>query len=148
MASSWILWNEKEYPPSDSLVSITARDHCGISFRGCGPGEKDHRRAYHPDRQQFPPLRHCESVDYIRNRKGDILSLVEKSWGIKDPDVGEGIYQDLVGLYSRTGIASDETMKNVIRLVQEARKSGGSVALSDVADWSFAKKANEDLKKR
>lgn len=89
-----------------------------------------------------------KSTDYIRNRKSDILSFMEKSWGIKDAEVREGIYQDLAGLYSRTGIAPDETMKNVIRLVQQARKSGGSVAISDVADWSFARRANEDLKGR
>ncbi len=89
-----------------------------------------------------------KSIDYIQNRKTDILSLMEKSWGIKDSEVREGIYRDLVGLYSRTGIAPDETMKNVIRLVQESRKSGGNVAVSDVADWSFATKANEELKKR
>jgi ABC-type nitrate/sulfonate/bicarbonate transport system substrate-binding protein len=88
-----------------------------------------------------------KSVDYIRNRKSDILSLFEKSWGIKDTAVREGIYQDLIGLYSRTGLASEETMKNAIRLVQETRKSGGTFAVSDVADWSFAKKANEELKK-
>lgn len=88
-----------------------------------------------------------KSADYIQTRKGDILSLMEKSWGIKDPDVRQGIYQDLVGLYSRTGIASEETMRNVIRLVQESRKSGGNVVLSDVADWSFAKKANQELGK-
>jgi len=88
-----------------------------------------------------------KSVDYIRTRKSDILSLFEKSWGIKDAAVREGIYQDLVGLYSRNGVASEETMKNVIRLVQETRKSGGTVTVSDVADWGFAKKANEELKK-
>jgi NitT/TauT family transport system substrate-binding protein len=88
-----------------------------------------------------------KSIDYIQNRKADILSLIEKSWGIKDAEVREGIYRDLVGLYSHSGIASDEIMKNVIRLVQETRKSGGSVGVSDVADWSFAKKANEELKR-
>jgi len=88
-----------------------------------------------------------KSVDYIRARKADILALMEKSWGIKDPEVREGIYQDTAGIYTRTGIASDDTMKNVIRLVQEARKSKIEVALSSVADWSFAKKANEELKR-
>jgi NitT/TauT family transport system substrate-binding protein len=88
-----------------------------------------------------------KSIDYIQNRKADILSLIEKSWGIKDAEVREGIYRDLVGLYSHSGIASDEIMKNVIRLVQETRKSTASVAISDIADWSFAKKANEELKR-
>jgi ABC-type nitrate/sulfonate/bicarbonate transport system substrate-binding protein len=89
-----------------------------------------------------------KSTDYIRNRKSDVLSFMEKSWGIKDVEVREGIYQDLVGLYSRTGIAPDETMRNVIRLVQESRKSSGNVAITDVADWSFAKRAYEELKKK
>ncbi|TAJ78840.1 ABC transporter substrate-binding protein [bacterium] len=89
-----------------------------------------------------------KSIDYIQNRKTDILSLMEKSWGIKDSEVRERIYRDSVGLYSRTGIAPDDTMRNVIQLVQEGRKSKANVALSDVADWNFATKANEELKKR
>jgi ABC-type nitrate/sulfonate/bicarbonate transport system substrate-binding protein len=88
-----------------------------------------------------------KSVEYIRARKGEILSHFEKHWGIKEAPVREGIYQDLVGLYSRNGTADDETMKNVIRLVQETRKSAAPVAVSDVADWSFAKKAAGELKK-
>jgi len=89
-----------------------------------------------------------KSVDYIQNRKSDILSLMEKSWGVKDAEVREGIYQDLAGLYSRSGIAPDETMRNVIRLVQESRKSAGNISISDIADWSFAKRAGEELKRR
>ncbi len=89
-----------------------------------------------------------KSMDFIRNRKAEILSLMEKDWGIKDPEVREGIYQDIVVLYSRTGIASDEMMKNVIQMVQEARKTAANIPLSNIVDWSFAKKANEELKKR
>ncbi len=88
-----------------------------------------------------------KSVDYIRTRKADILTLMEKSWGIKDPEIREGIYQDTAGIYTRTGIAPDDTMKNVIQLVQKARKLKTAVAVSAVADWSFAKKANEELKR-
>ena len=88
-----------------------------------------------------------KSVDYIQNRKTDILSLMEKSWGVKDAEARQGMYQDLAGLYSRTGIAPDDTMRNVIQLVQEGRKSKANVAISDVADWSFAKRAAEELKR-
>jgi ABC-type nitrate/sulfonate/bicarbonate transport system substrate-binding protein len=88
-----------------------------------------------------------KSVEYIRARKPEILAHMEKSWGVKDPAVRDGMYQDMIALYSRTGIASDDIMKNAIRLVQETRKSTASVAVSDVADWSFAKKANEELKR-
>jgi NitT/TauT family transport system substrate-binding protein len=88
-----------------------------------------------------------KSVEYIQSRKADILSLMDKGWAVKDPQVRDGIYRDIAGIYSRTGIASDDIMRNVIQLVQEGRKSKANVAISDVADWSFAKKANEDLKR-
>ncbi len=88
-----------------------------------------------------------KSVDYIHNRKADILALMEKSWGVKDAEVREAMYRDLVGLYSRNGIALDDVMKNVIQLVQEGRKSKTAATISDVADWSLAKKASEELKR-
>ena len=88
-----------------------------------------------------------KSVDYINNRKADILALMEKSWGVKDAEVREAMYRDLVGLYSRNGIAPDDVMKNVIQLVQESRKGKTAATISDVADWSFAKKASEELRR-
>lgn len=88
-----------------------------------------------------------KSVDYIRTHKADVLRLMEKSWGIKDPEVREEIYQDTAGIYTRTGIAPDDTMKNVIQLVQKARKLKTPVAVPAVADWSFATRALEELKK-
>ncbi|MBI2210243.1 MAG: ABC transporter substrate-binding protein [Deltaproteobacteria bacterium] len=88
-----------------------------------------------------------KGIDYIRSRKEDVLQFMEKSWGIKDPEIRDGIYRDLVGIYSRTGIAPEETMRNVIQLVQQGRKSKANVTPSDVADWSFAKKANAELKR-
>ena len=88
-----------------------------------------------------------KSVDYIHNRKADILALMEKSWGVKDVEVREAMYRDLVGLYSRNGIAPDDVMKNVIQLVQESRKGKTAATISDIADWSFAKKASEELRR-
>ena len=88
-----------------------------------------------------------KSVDYIHNRKADILALMEKSWGVKEAEVREAMYRDLVGLYSRNGIAPDDVMKNVVQLVQEGRKSKTAAMISDVADWSFAKKASEELRR-
>jgi NitT/TauT family transport system substrate-binding protein len=87
-------------------------------------------------------------VNYIRNNQTDILSMMASRWGIKDADVREGIYRDIVGIYTRNGVASDETMKNVIQLVRDTRKSKDDLGLSDVVDWSFAKKAQAELKIR
>ena len=87
-----------------------------------------------------------KASDYIRNRKADILSFIEAKWGIKEADVRESIYRDMVGLYSRDGVAPDETMKNVIQLVRDTRKSKDDKTLADIVDWSFAKRAQAELK--
>lgn len=89
-----------------------------------------------------------KGVNYIRNNQAEILSIMGSKWGIKEADVREGIYRDIVGIYTRNGVASDETMKNVIQLVRDTRKSKDDLGLSDVVDWSFAKKAQAELKIR
>ena len=89
-----------------------------------------------------------KATDYIRNRKPDILSHLELKWGIKEADVRENIYRDMVGLFSRDGMASEDTMKNVVQLVRDTRKSKDDKTLADIFDWSFAKKAQAELKLR
>jgi ABC-type nitrate/sulfonate/bicarbonate transport system substrate-binding protein len=89
-----------------------------------------------------------KATDYIRTRKPDILTYLDAKWGIKEADVRESIYRDMVGLFSRDGVASDETMKNVVQLVRDTRKSKDDKTLADVVDWSFAKKAQAELKIR
>jgi NitT/TauT family transport system substrate-binding protein len=87
-----------------------------------------------------------KATDYIRTRKSEILSFLEIKWGIKEPDVRESIYRDMAVLFSRDGVASDETMKNVVQLVRDTRKSKDDKTLADIFDWSFAKKAQAELK--
>lgn len=89
-----------------------------------------------------------KATDFIRTRKADILSLIENQWGIKEPDIREGIYRDMVGLFSRDGIASEQTMKNVVQLVRETRKFKDDKTMADIFDWSFVKKAKAELKIR
>jgi hypothetical protein len=87
-----------------------------------------------------------KATEYIRTRKADIVNLIESQWGIKEPDIRESIYRDMVGLFSRDGVASEETMKNVVQLVRDTRKSKDDKTLADIFDWSFAKKAQAELK--
>ena len=82
-----------------------------------------------------------KGLEYIRTRKSDILGLIEKQWGVKEADVRDDMYREMLGLFSKTGIGSDESMRNVIRLVRETRKNAPDVGISDIADWSFARKA-------
>jgi len=87
-----------------------------------------------------------KATDYIRTRKNDILSYLEAKWGIKEADVRESIYRDMVGLFSRDGVAADDIMKNVVQLVRDTRKSKDDKTLADIVDWSFAKRAQAELK--
>jgi ABC-type nitrate/sulfonate/bicarbonate transport system substrate-binding protein len=87
------------------------------------------------------------SVAFIRNNKAEILGFLEKNWGIRNPAVREGFYADMLGLYSRTGIVSDDTIANVVRFTQATRKTQESISMADITDWTFAKKANEELKR-
>jgi NitT/TauT family transport system substrate-binding protein len=87
-----------------------------------------------------------KATDYIRTRKTEILAFLEAKWGIKEGDIRESIYKDMIGLFSRDGVASDETMKNVVQLVRDTRKSKDDKTMADIFDWSFAKKAHESSK--
>jgi ABC-type nitrate/sulfonate/bicarbonate transport system substrate-binding protein len=88
-----------------------------------------------------------KATDFIRNRKPEILRHLEAKWGIKEADVRESIYRDMVGLFTRDGIASDQTMNNVVQLVRDTRKSKDDKTLADIVDWSFAKRAQAELKR-
>jgi NitT/TauT family transport system substrate-binding protein len=87
------------------------------------------------------------SIDYIRANRAEILALLQKAWDIKSAAVREGFYADMAEIYTRTGIVSDESIQNVVRFVQETRKTQENIAIADITDWSFAKKANEQLKR-
>jgi NitT/TauT family transport system substrate-binding protein len=89
-----------------------------------------------------------KATEYIRTRKSDILSFIEAKWGIKEADVRESIYKDMIGLFSHDGISSEETMKNVVQLVRDTRRSKDDKSMADIFDWSFARKAGEELKSR
>jgi hypothetical protein len=86
------------------------------------------------------------SVEFIRTNKAEILGFLEKNWGIKNPAVREGFYGDMLGLYSRTGIVSDETIANVVRFTQATRKTQKSISVTDITDWTFAEKSQRRTK--
>jgi hypothetical protein len=44
-------------------------------------------------------------------------------------------------------MASEETMRNVVQLVRDTRKSKDDKTMADIFDWSFAKKAVAELKR-
>jgi len=56
------------------------------------------------------------------------------------------IHEEIFKLYSDTGIVSDEAMQEFIASSKEALKSSREVSFSDIADFSFARRAANELR--
>lgn len=83
---------------------------------------------------------------YLKQNKSEFTKLLAKESGIQDPVVAGLIHEEIVKLYSDTGVVSDDAMQEFIVNSKEALKSHREVSFSDVADLSFARKAASELK--
>lgn len=83
---------------------------------------------------------------YLKQNKGEFTKLLAKESGVHDPVVAGLIHEEIVNLYSDTGVVSDEAMQEFIANSKETLKSSRDVSSSEVADFSFARKAVSELK--
>lgn len=83
---------------------------------------------------------------YLKQNKGEFTKLLEKESGIHDPVVASLIHEEIVKLYSDTGVVSDEAMQEFIANSKETLKSSREISFSEIADFSFARKAASELK--
>jgi len=83
---------------------------------------------------------------YLKQNKGEFTKLLAKESGVQDPVVAGLIHEEIVNLYSDTGVVSDEAMQEFIAQAKETLKSSRDVSSSEVADLSFARKAVSELK--
>ena len=56
------------------------------------------------------------------------------------------IHDEVFKIYSDTGIVSDEAVQEFICAAKEALKVSREVSFSDIADFSFARRAAGELK--
>jgi NitT/TauT family transport system substrate-binding protein len=85
---------------------------------------------------------------FFRENKGEFIHLLAQETGIKETDMAERIYKEFLALASPTGIASDAAMRESLLFVQESLGIAKEASVSDIADWSFAQRALEELKTR
>ena len=83
---------------------------------------------------------------YLKQNKSEFTKLLTKESGIQDPVVAALIHEEIIKLYSDTGVVSDEAMQEFIANSKEALKSTREVSSSEIADFSFARKAANELK--
>jgi ABC-type nitrate/sulfonate/bicarbonate transport system substrate-binding protein len=83
---------------------------------------------------------------FLKKNKGEFVKLLEKESGVRDPAVAALIHEEILKLYSDNGLVSDEAMQEFIVNAKEALKVSRPVSASEIADFSFARKAAADLK--
>jgi ABC-type nitrate/sulfonate/bicarbonate transport system substrate-binding protein len=83
---------------------------------------------------------------FLKENKGEFIKLLAKESGVHDPVVAGLIHEEVVKLYSDNGLVSDEAMHEFIATAKETLKVSREVSLSEVADFSLARKAVSELK--
>jgi ABC-type nitrate/sulfonate/bicarbonate transport system substrate-binding protein len=83
---------------------------------------------------------------FLKENKSEFIKLLAKESGVNDPVVAGLIHEEIVKLYSDTGLVSDEAMQEFIANSKEALKVSREVSTLEIADLSFARKALSELK--
>jgi ABC-type nitrate/sulfonate/bicarbonate transport system substrate-binding protein len=83
---------------------------------------------------------------FLKENKSEFMKLLAKESGVNDPVVAGLIHEEILKLYSDTGLIADEAMQEFIANAKETLKVSREVSISEVADFSFARKATGELK--
>jgi ABC-type nitrate/sulfonate/bicarbonate transport system substrate-binding protein len=83
---------------------------------------------------------------FLKENKSEFIKLLAKESGVNDPVVAGLIHEEIVKLYSDTGLVSDEAMQEFIANSKESLKVSREVSISEVADFSIVQKAMGELK--
>jgi NitT/TauT family transport system substrate-binding protein len=83
---------------------------------------------------------------FLKENKSEFIKLLAKESGVNDPVVAGLIHEEIVKLYSDTGLVSDEAMQEFIANSKESLKVSREVSISEVADFTFARKALSEFK--
>jgi NitT/TauT family transport system substrate-binding protein len=82
-----------------------------------------------------------EGINYLAKNKGEFTKMLATHAGIKDADTANAVFDEYLSLASFDGLVSDESMIESINFVKGLQRMKRDVAISEVADWSLAKKA-------
>ena len=83
---------------------------------------------------------------FLKQNKGEFIKLLAKESGINDPVVAGLVHEEAVKLYSDNGLISDDAMQEFIVNSKESLKVSREVSLSEIADFSFPRRAMGEIK--
>ena len=83
---------------------------------------------------------------FLKENKSEFVKLLARESGVQDAAVATLIHEEVVKLYSDTGLVSDEAMHEFIATAKETLKVSREVSFAEVADFSFARKAISEIR--
>lgn len=83
---------------------------------------------------------------FLKEHKSEFVKLLAKESGVHDQVVAGLVHEEIVKLYSDTGLVSDEAMQEFIISSKEALKVTREVSFPEIADFSFVRKAGSELR--
>ena len=83
---------------------------------------------------------------FLKENKAEFMKLLAKESGVQDQAVASLIHEEIIKLYSDSGLVSDEAMQEFIATAKETLKVSREVSGAEVADFSFARKAVSELR--
>src|SRR5919106_704800 len=83
---------------------------------------------------------------FLKENKAEFVKLLAKESGIHDQVVAGLVHEEAVKLFSDNGLVSDEAIQEFITSSKETLKVSREISPSEVADFSFARRALSEIK--
>jgi NitT/TauT family transport system substrate-binding protein len=86
-----------------------------------------------------------KALQFIKENKERVLKIMATDLGINDSEIANLAYDDVVKLYSDSGIPSENSMFDEIAMIREMIGTTRDISPYQVADWSFAREAGKRI---
>ena len=83
---------------------------------------------------------------FLKQNRAEFGKLLAKESGVHDPVVADLIHEEIIKLYSDSGLVSDEAMQEFVANAKDTLKTSREVSFTEVADFSFARRAIGELR--
>ncbi|MEX0805399.1 MAG: ABC transporter substrate-binding protein [Candidatus Binatia bacterium] len=84
-------------------------------------------------------------IHYIKTHKEACLKIMARTFNLKDREIAALVYDGTAPLFPDSGIPSEASMKETMDSGRSTQRITRAIEISEVADWTFAEKAYNDL---
>jgi NitT/TauT family transport system substrate-binding protein len=87
-----------------------------------------------------------QGFEYLKQNKAEFMALFAQDSGVKDPESLEEAYVHFFRDRTPDGIVPDEFIYETVDFVKQTQGVTRTVDLKEIADWSLARRAAQELK--